>query len=101
MSVPLFSLVVPTYDEHANIVAFLERTSGGLESRLPGRYEIIVVDDDSPDLTWQVANDLAKKWPSVRIVRRQDERGLATAVVTGWRAARGEWLGVIDGDLQH
>jgi dolichol-phosphate mannosyltransferase len=96
-----FSLVAPTYNEAANIAPFLARASAVLEARLPGRYEIIVVDDDSPDLTWQAATAAAKALPAVHVIRRQNERGLATAVVAGWKKARGDWLGVIDADLQH
>src|SRR5262245_24879454 len=100
-SAPILSLVAPTYNERANIAPFLTRVTAVLESRLPGRYEIIVVDDDSPDLTWQAATDAAKTLPAVKVIRRQNARGLATAVVVGWREARGNWLGVIDADLQH
>jgi dolichol-phosphate mannosyltransferase len=64
-------------------------------------FEIIVVDDDSPDGTWQVGEKLAEENPHLKVIRRQGEKGLATAVVTGWNAAGGEILGVMDGDLQH
>ena len=64
-------------------------------------YELIVVDDDSPDRTWAVALELVAAHPRVRVVRRQGERGLATAVIRGWQVARGEVLGVMDADLQH
>ncbi len=64
-------------------------------------FEIIVVDDDSPDGTWQVAEELTKENSHLRVIRRRDERGLATAVVAGWEIAGGEVLGVMDGDLQH
>jgi dolichol-phosphate mannosyltransferase len=64
-------------------------------------YELIVVDDDSPDRTWELAHELARSHPRVRVVRRQNERGLSTAVVRGWQIARGQVLGVIDADLQH
>ena len=101
MPAPFFSLVAPTYNEGANIGAFLQRTVAVLEPRLPGRYEIIVVDDDSPDLTWKIAAQAAEALPQVKVIRRQNERGLARAVIAGWRAARGDWLGVIDADLQH
>jgi dolichol-phosphate mannosyltransferase len=100
-SAPRFSLVAPTFNEHANITGFMARASATLDARLPGDYEIIIVDDDSPDRTWQVAGEAARAFPRVRVLRRRNERGLATAVVAGWRAARGEWLGVIDADLQH
>jgi dolichol-phosphate mannosyltransferase len=100
-SPPFFSLVAPTFNEHSSIATFLERAAEVLEARRPGRYEIIVVDDDSPDRTWEQAEAAAKLLPAVRVIRRRGERGLATAVVAGWQVARGDWLGVIDADLQH
>jgi dolichol-phosphate mannosyltransferase len=72
-----------------------------LDVELPGDYEIIVVDDDSADHTWELALELARGFPALKVLRRQGERGLATAVVRGWQAARGRVLCVIDADLQH
>jgi dolichol-phosphate mannosyltransferase len=95
------SLVVPTYNEARNIGPLLERLLGLLDAELPRAYELIVVDDDSPDRTWEVAAAIAARRPEVRVVRRAGERGLSTAVIRGWQAARGHILGVIDGDLQH
>jgi len=68
---------------------------------IPAQYELVVVDDDSPDRTWEIAEEVAQRMPSVRVIRRVGERGLATAVVAGWKAAVGDYLGVIDADLQH
>lgn len=96
-----FSLVIPTYNEKENITALIEQLSAVLNPILPGRYELIVVDDDSPDLTWEIADSLVPAHPYVKVIRRTGERGLATAVVAGWKAAAGEVLGVIDADLQH
>jgi dolichol-phosphate mannosyltransferase len=59
------------------------------------------VDDDSPDRTWEVAGNLAAELPGIRVIRRTGASGLATAVTCGWAHARGEILGVIDGDGQH
>ena len=64
-------------------------------------YEIIIVDDDSPDCTWELAAELTADYPQLRVMRRQGEKGLSTAVIRGWQVAAGEILGVIDGDLQH
>ncbi|MDD5351054.1 MAG: polyprenol monophosphomannose synthase [Chthoniobacteraceae bacterium] len=101
MSTPTFSLVIPTYKERVNIAPLLRQLSTLLDGALPGRYELIVVDDDSPDRTWEAAEEIAAQMPQVRVIRRIGERGLATAVVAGWKAAQGVWLGVIDADLQH
>jgi dolichol-phosphate mannosyltransferase len=95
------SMVLPTFNEAANIVAVLEQLMAHLDS-VPGlHYEIIVVDDDSPDRTWEKAGQVGEIFPQVRVVRRQTERGLSTAVIRGWQVARGRVLGVMDADLQH
>ncbi len=97
----IFSLVIPTYNEASNIAPLIERLESLLRPLLGRRFELIVVDDDSKDETWRIAAELAEVYPSVRVLRRKDERGLATAVIRGWQVARGEVLGVIDADLQH
>lgn len=96
-----FSLVIPTYNESKNIRAIAEILSGLLDQALPGDYELIVVDDNSPDRTWELAQALISEYPQLRVMRRTEERGLSTAVIRGWQAAKGRVLGVIDGDLQH
>jgi dolichol-phosphate mannosyltransferase len=96
-----FSLIIPTYNECKNVNTIVEKLSTLLDSSIPGNYELIVVDDNSPDRTWEVALSLRAEYPQLRVMRREDERGLSTAVIRGWQAARGEVLGVIDADLQH
>jgi dolichol-phosphate mannosyltransferase len=95
------SLVIPTYNEAKNIPHLMASLSSLLDQTLRHRYEIIVVDDDSPDRTWEVAQSLMPRYPFLRVMRRQQERGLSTAVIRGWQVAEGEILGVIDGDMQH
>ncbi|MGB3297226.1 MAG: glycosyltransferase [Phormidesmis sp.] len=97
----LFSLVVPTYNESSNVVKIIAQLTQLLDDFIPEKYELILVDDDSPDLTWQVAQNLIAKYPMLRVMRRQTERGLSSAVIRGWQVARGDVLGVIDADLQH
>ena len=96
-----FSLVVPTYNEGKNIRQIVQILSRLLDQALPNDYELIVVDDNSPDRTWELAQQLMADYPQLRVMRRQTERGLSTAVIRGWQAATGQVLGVIDGDLQH
>ncbi len=96
-----FSLVVPTYNEGRNIEQVVRILSSLLDHALPNDYELIIVDDDSPDRTWEIAQQMTVEYPNLRVMRRQEERGLSTAVIRGWQAARGEVLAVIDGDLQH
>ena len=95
------SLVIPTFNEAANVPRLLERLARALAA-VPQDYELLVVDDDSPDGTWRVAEALRERYPQVRVLRRQADRGgLARAVVDGWEAAHGELLAVMDADLQH
>jgi dolichol-phosphate mannosyltransferase len=96
-----FSLVIPTYNECKNVKKIVEQLSQLLDGSIPGDYELIVVDDNSPDRTWEVALSLTPEYPQLWVMRREHERGLSTAVIRGWQAARGEVLGVIDADLQH
>lgn len=96
-----FSLILPTYQERDNIPKIVQILTDLLDPILPEQYELIVVDDDSPDGTWQVAAQLMPQYPQLQVMRRQQEKGLSTAVIRGWQAARGNVLGVIDADLQH
>jgi dolichol-phosphate mannosyltransferase len=95
---PVVSVVLPTYNEAANIVSMLERLDRVLVD-VP--HELIVVDDDSPDLTWQTAQGYAVDHSGIHVIRRSTERGLSSAVLAGMRAARGRVLAVMDADGQH
>ena len=93
----MLSIVVPTYNEAGSIPLLAE----GLHAALGGReWELIVVDDGSPDGTADIAAALAPRIP-VRVVRRAGKAGLASAVVAGFDAARGDVLLVMDADLSH
>lgn len=98
---PLLSLIIPTFNERPNLLPLVQQLTALLEPSYGGRYELILVDDNSPDGTWQAAAELKDQFPPLRVVRRIDERGLSSAVIRGWQAARGDILGVIDADLQH
>src|SRR5689334_9736565 len=89
------TVVVPTYNESANLPTLVERICAALPST-----EIVVVDDASKDGTADVARKLAEKYP-VRIVERFDERGLSTAVLRGMEEARTDLCVVMDADLSH
>ncbi|MGD2183436.1 glycosyltransferase [Lusitaniella coriacea] len=95
------SLIIPTFNEKRNIKAIVEKLTYLLNPTLSNRYELIIVDDNSPDRTWEIAQSILPDYPQLRVMRRQEERGLSTAVIRGWQVARGEVLGVIDADLQH
>lgn len=95
------SLVIPTYQERDNVVLLVQRLVTLLEPDYAGRYELIVVDDNSPDGTAAVALQLSQDYPQLQVMRRRGERGLATAVIRGWQVGQGATLAVIDADLQH
>jgi len=97
----LFSLVIPTYNESQNISSIVSLLTQLLDREIPNQYELIVVDDNSPDHTWKIAQELTEQYPPLRVMRRVTEKGLSTAVIRGWQIAKGEILGVIDADLQH
>ncbi len=93
------SIVIPTYNERDNIPELLERMHRSMEP-LDNAYELIIVDDDSPDKTWELASQYADGY-HVRTIRRRGKRGLATAVLEGVNDARYDVIVVMDADLQH
>jgi len=95
------SLVLPTFKESKNIGSALDIVTSVLRGVDNLRFELIVVDDNSPDGTAQLALDKSRSLPEVRVMCRTAESGLATAVIRGWQAARGQILAVMDADLQH
>src|ERR1700720_3498394 len=75
------SVVIPTYNERQNIEEIVSRVTAALDRVLGKGYEIIVVDDDSPDGTWHRAAAITAMYPQLRVIRREHEKGLSTAVV--------------------
>ena len=96
----MISLVVPTYNERQNMADLVNRTAKAL-SDCGEEYELIIVDDSSPDGTAEEVRRLQKDRPWLKLLVREKERDLSTAVLAGWKIARGELLGCMDGDLQH
>ena len=64
-----FSLIIPTYNEAKNLPTLIAQLDSTLRPVLGDSHELLVVDDDSPDKTWAVAEELAKTYPSVRVMR--------------------------------
>jgi dolichol-phosphate mannosyltransferase len=95
---PTLSVVVPTYREAANVPVLFERLTTALAGL---SWEMIVVDDDSPDGTYDVAFAIAAEDPRMRCLRRVNRSGLAGAVIEGWLSSGADFVAVIDGDLQH
>lgn len=95
---PSLSVIIPTYNERDNLRPLLAR----LQSALDGlAWEIIIVDDDSPDGTAALARKIAREDPRVRCLRRLARRGLAGACIEGILSTSAEVVAVMDADLQH
>lgn len=94
---PSVTIVVPTYNERENLTPLVERIFAAVA---PQDTELLIVDDNSPDGTAALAESLAAHYP-IRCIVRRDERGLATAVIAGLRAAHGDRVVVMDADLSH
>ena len=95
---PEISVVVPTFSEAENITELYTRVSHVLGSE---SWELIIVDDDSPDGTADLARQLANRDQRVRCIQRIGRRGLSTAVVEGALSSSAPFVAVMDGDLQH
>ena len=92
------TVVVPCYNERANIAPMV----ASLETALTGiAWEVVFVDDDSPDGTTDAARDLARTDRRVRCIRRVGRRGLSSAVIEGALSSSADFIAVLDGDLQH
>lgn len=94
----MLSLIIPTYNERESLPIFIPRIVETLQGT---DFEIIVVDDDSPDRTWEVAMRLARQYTQLHTIRRVGRRGLSSAVIEGFLAAKGDVFAVMDADGQH
>ena len=95
---PMLTVVVPCYNERPNVAPLIAR----LDAALHGiAWEVVYVDDNSPDGTAAEVRRIAQTDPRVRCIRRIGRRGLASAVIEGALSSSAQYVAVIDGDLQH
>jgi dolichol-phosphate mannosyltransferase len=92
------TIVLPTYNERANIAPMVERLDRALSGM---RWEVIVVDDNSPDGTAEEVRTIGARDARVHCLRRVHRRGRASACIEGMLAAQGRFVAVMDADLQH
>jgi len=92
------SIIVPTFNERGNLLPLLRLLEAALKSI---DYEVVIVDDDSPDSTAAMGRSIAQSNPRVRVLQRIGRRGLASAAVEGMLATSSPYLLVMDADLQH
>ena len=95
---PEICVVVPTFNERGNIDELVTRIGAGLAGV---QWEMIVVDDDSPDGTADHVRALHRRDPRIRVIRRIGRRGLSSACLEGMLASSARLFAVIDADLQH
>lgn len=92
------SVILPTFNEAENIPILVQR----LDETLHGiAWEAIVVDDNSPDGTAEVAREIARRDPRIRVIRRYGRRGLSGACIEGMLSSSAPFVAVMDSDLQH
>ena len=97
-SVPVLSVVIPTFNERGNVATLFERLGAALEGIA---WEAIFVDDNSPDGTADTVRALGRLDRRARCVRRIGRRGLSGACIEGMLASNAAYVAVIDADLQH
>ncbi|MFO1110028.1 MAG: glycosyltransferase family 2 protein [Bradyrhizobium sp.] len=95
---PEISVVVPTFNERDNVTTLYQRLASAFGTT---PWEVVFVDDNSPDHTWQLVRELSRRDPRVRCIRRIGRRGLSGACIEGILASSAPYAAVIDADLQH
>lgn len=98
---PYFSVVIPFYNEEENVVAVCEEVHSVLEGRVTAGWELVMVNDGSKDRTGDLIDGLVKKYPHFRGVHLIPNSGQSAGLEAGFRAARGEVVGTLDGDGQN
>jgi dolichol-phosphate mannosyltransferase len=92
-------IVVPTYNERENLPSLAQRLLS-----LPVPVDLLVVDDNSPDGTGKIADELAAKYPNIHVLHRSEKNGLGRAYIAGfkWALEQGyEFIFEMDGDFSH
>ena len=89
------SIILPTYNERENIRHLIS----AIFKNMGKSVEILVVDDNSPDKTWKVVEDMAKENTNIVLLRRMDKRGLTSALSDGIKLAKGNIIAWMDTDL--
>jgi dolichol-phosphate mannosyltransferase len=92
------AVVVPTFNERLNVQPLLKCLAEALEGI---EYEVIFVDDDSPDSTAALVRSIGLFAPGIRVIQRIDRRGLSSACIEGMMSTSAPYIAVMDADLQH
>jgi len=97
-----YSVLIPTYNEKDNVCVLARRLFDVFENKIPGsKYEIVIIDDNSPDGTWKIASEEFAQDSRVKVIRRMKDPGLSQSIVEGFENANGDVMAVMDADLEH
>lgn len=99
MTTPHLSVVVPVFNERDNVTPLVNEIVAALRGLVA--FEIVYIDDHSRDDTLAVLQGLKATVPELRVLHHVNQSGQSTAVRTGVKAARGEWIATLDGDGQN
>ncbi|MEM9553070.1 MAG: glycosyltransferase family 2 protein [Acidobacteriota bacterium] len=94
------TILFPVYNDEAT-VAEVARKSLEILGRFASEWEVIIVDDGSPDRSGEIADGLAERYPEVRVIHHEGNRGYGQAIRTGFASARFEWICFTDGDDEY
>ncbi len=87
---------IPTYNERDNLPILVNKLQNlGLD------LEIVIIDDNSPDRTFEVADELSQQYSNIKVIKRPGKMGLASAIADGLKVASGKYVAIMDADLQH
>jgi dolichol-phosphate mannosyltransferase len=95
------SVIMPTLNEAGNIARLIQCTVEAIQKAGIDEIEIIVVDDDSPDRTWEIASQMVYPPARIRVIRRMEDHGLTASLSAGIAAAQQDVIVWLDCDFSH
>src|SRR4051794_25187930 len=99
MSVPHISVVIPVYKAAGSIVELVERLTNSLQ-KITSEYEIVLVEDGCPDKSWENVLAVHSNYPNIKALKLSRNFGQHTALTAALDYANGEWIVIMDCDLQ-
>jgi dolichol-phosphate mannosyltransferase len=97
---PVVTVITPVFNERRNLAENVSRIKGVLSSR-SAPFELVIVDDNSPDGSGMLADELAEEYGFIKVLHRPERRGLGTAYKDGFALAEGDFIVSMDSDLSH
>jgi dolichol-phosphate mannosyltransferase len=92
--------MTPVYNERDNLPTFIENLETVL-NEAEYNFEVIIVEDNSPDGSGEIADEMAEKYDNIKVIHRKEKLGLGTAYKDGFKEASGDIIVTIDCDLSH